>query len=77
MRKLIVPQKYNNKKLNTFILASFPELSINMLNKALNEKYTVSQLKKMGFCASSKNKEEAKGKPTNRVWMPVKVGLTR
>ena len=38
MRKLIVPQKYNNKKLNTFILASFPELSINMLNKALRQK---------------------------------------
>lgn len=38
MRELIVPQKYNNKKLNTFILASFPELSINMLNKALRQK---------------------------------------
>lgn len=38
MRKLIVPQKYNNKKLNTFILASFPDLSINMLNKALRQK---------------------------------------
>ena len=38
MRKLIVPQKYNNKQLNTFILASFPELSINMLNKALRQK---------------------------------------
>ena len=38
MRKLIVPQKYNNKKLNTFILASFPELSINMLNRALRQK---------------------------------------
>ena len=38
MRKLIVPQKYNNKKLNTFILASFPELSIIMLNKALRQK---------------------------------------
>ena len=38
MRKLIVPQKYNNKKLNSFILASFPELSINMLNKALRQK---------------------------------------
>lgn len=38
MKKLIVPQKYNNKKLNTFILASFPELSINMLNKALRQK---------------------------------------
>lgn len=38
MRKLIVPQKYNNKKLNTFILSSFPELSINMLNKALRQK---------------------------------------
>ena len=38
MRKLIVPQKYNNKKLNTFILASFPVLSINMLNKALRQK---------------------------------------
>ena len=37
MRKLIVPQKYNNKKLNTFILASFPELSINILNKALRQ----------------------------------------
>lgn len=38
MRSLIVPQKYNNKKLNTFILDSFPELSINMLNKALRQK---------------------------------------
>ena len=48
-----------------------------MLNKALNEKYTVSQLKKMGFCASGKNKEETKGKPTFRVWIPVKIGITR
>lgn len=52
-------------------------VNINMLNKALNEKYTVSQLKKMGFCASGKNKEEAKGKPTFRVWIPVKIGVTR
>ena len=38
MRTLIVNKKYDNKKLNTFILESFPDLSINMLNKALRQK---------------------------------------
>lgn len=38
MRKLIVNKKYDNKKLNTFILASFPELSLNLFNKALRKK---------------------------------------
>ena len=38
MEKLIVNNKYDNKKLNTFILDSFPELSLNMLNKALRQK---------------------------------------
>lgn len=38
MRTLIVSKKYNNKKLNTFIMDSFPDLSINMLNKALRQK---------------------------------------
>ena len=38
MRKLIVSEKYNNKKLNTFILDSFPKLSNNTLYKALRKK---------------------------------------
>ncbi len=38
MRKLIVPKKYNNKKLNTFLMDTFPDLSINTLNKALRQK---------------------------------------
>ena len=38
MKKLIVSKKYDGKKLNTFILSSFPELSLNMLNKALRHK---------------------------------------
>lgn len=38
MRKLIVNEKYNNKKLNTFILDSFPNLSKNVLFKALRKK---------------------------------------
>lgn len=38
MKTLIVSKKYDNKKLNTFILSSFPELSINTLNKALRKK---------------------------------------
>lgn len=38
MRKLVVNKKYNGKKLNTFILDSFPDLSLNMLNKALRQK---------------------------------------
>lgn len=38
MKKLIVSKKYDGKKLNTFILSSFPELSLNMLNKALRQK---------------------------------------
>lgn len=38
MRSLIVTNKYNNKKLNTFLLDTFPDLSINMLNKALRQK---------------------------------------
>ena len=38
MKKLIVDKKHDNKKLVTFILDSFPELSMNMLNKALRQK---------------------------------------
>lgn len=38
MKQLIVSKKYDNKKLNNFILDSFPDLSLNMLNKALRQK---------------------------------------
>ena len=38
MKKLIVPLKYDNKKLTKFILDSFPHLSPNMLYKALRQK---------------------------------------
>ena len=38
MRKLIVNEKYNNKKLNTFILDTFPNLNKNTLFKALRKK---------------------------------------
>lgn len=38
MKKLNVPEKYDGKKLTKFILDSFPNLSINMLYKALRQK---------------------------------------
>ena len=38
MRKLVVNEKYNNKKLNNFILDSFPSLNKNTLFKALRKK---------------------------------------
>ena len=38
MRNLIVNEKYNNKKLSAFLLASFPKLSINSIYKALRKK---------------------------------------
>ena len=38
MKKLIVPNKYDGKKLSKFILDSFPHLSPNMLYKALRQK---------------------------------------
>ena len=38
MKKLIVSDKYNNKKLSKFILDSFPHLSVNTLYKALRQK---------------------------------------
>ena len=38
MRKLIVNKKYNDKKLNNFILDSFPALNKNTLFKALRKK---------------------------------------
>ncbi len=38
MKELIVPQKYNNKKICKFILDSFPALSQNTLYKALRQK---------------------------------------
>lgn len=38
MRSLIVDEKYNEKKLNSFILNEFPNLSFNTLNKALRKK---------------------------------------
>lgn len=38
MKELIVEEKYNEKKLNNFILDSFPNLSQNTLFKALRKK---------------------------------------
>lgn len=38
MRKIIVDKKFDNKKLNSFILESFPNLSKNTLFKALRKK---------------------------------------
>ena len=38
MKRLTVPEKYNEKKLTKFILDSFPNLSQNMLYKALRQK---------------------------------------
>ncbi len=38
MKKLNIPEKYNGKKLTKFILDSFPNLSQNMLYKALRQK---------------------------------------
>lgn len=38
MKKLIVTNKYNNKKLSKFIFDSFPYLSSNMFYKALRQK---------------------------------------
>jgi 23S rRNA pseudouridine955/2504/2580 synthase len=38
MRKLIVDEKYNNKKLNSFILDNFKSLNQNVLYKALRKK---------------------------------------
>lgn len=38
MKTLIVNEKYDNKKLVNFIKDSFPELSLNVLNKALRNK---------------------------------------
>lgn len=38
MRKIIVSEKYNNKKLNNFILDSFPSLNKSTLFKALRKK---------------------------------------
>ena len=38
MRKIIVNEKYNNKKLNNFILDTFPRLNPNTLYKALRKK---------------------------------------
>lgn len=38
MKKIIVDKKYNNKKLNTFLLDKFNGLSINTIYKALRKK---------------------------------------
>ena len=38
MKKLIVNEKYNNKKLNTFLLDNIPNLSQNLLYKTLRKK---------------------------------------
>jgi len=38
MKKLIVDKKYNNKKLNTFLLDNFPTLTINTIYKYLRKK---------------------------------------
>lgn len=38
MKKLIVDKKYNNKKINTFLLNNFPSLTINTIYKYLRKK---------------------------------------
>ena len=38
MRKIIVNEKYNEKKLNTFLLDSFNGLTLNTIYKALRKK---------------------------------------
>ena len=38
MKNIIVNEKFNNKKLSTFLLSSFPKLSINSIYKALRKK---------------------------------------
>ena len=38
MKKLIVNQKYNGKKLNTFLLKTIPNLSSNLFYKTLRKK---------------------------------------
>ena len=38
MKKIIVNEKYNGKKLNTFLLNSIPNLSSNLLYKTLRKK---------------------------------------
>ena len=38
MKKLIVPNKYNNKKLDNFIFNEFPNLSYNLFYKTLRKK---------------------------------------
>lgn len=38
MRNLMVNEKYDNKKLISFVKNAFPELSLNVLNKALRNK---------------------------------------
>ena len=38
MKKLIVNKKYNEKKLNTFLLDSIPNLSSNLFYKTLRKK---------------------------------------
>ena len=38
MKKLIVEEKYNNKKLNTYLLSKYKNLSTNTLYKALRKK---------------------------------------
>jgi len=38
MKKLVVDKKYNNKKLNTFLLDNFPTLTINTIYKYLRKK---------------------------------------
>ncbi len=38
MKKIIVNNKYDNKKLNNFILDTFPLLNKNVLFKALRKK---------------------------------------
>jgi 23S rRNA pseudouridine955/2504/2580 synthase len=38
MKKLIVNEKYNNKKLNSFLMDNFNGLSVNTFYKALRKK---------------------------------------
>ena len=47
MKSLIVEEKYNNKKLNTYLLNKFPELNTNTLYKALLKKDVIINKKRV------------------------------
>ena len=77
MRKLIVSEKYNNKKLNTFILDNFKSLNQNVFYKALRKKDIRINDKRISENCLLRNGDEVKIYITDDIIFSTKINLQK